>query len=103
VARQMLELRVHPVRLRRRMAELGLSTRSLASRVGCARTTIVMLGNGSRILTSKETAEAIERELKQQPGDYFAVPEVIADPRQTSDQESAAPVDEHLPAPEAAA
>jgi hypothetical protein len=89
VARQSMELIAHPVLLRRRMTQQGFTNRSLAKSAGCGVATIGRLVSGAATRTSRWIAEAIEKELREEPGKLFAMPEVIHEPRVQQDQESA--------------
>jgi transcriptional regulator with XRE-family HTH domain len=91
VARQSMELIAHPVLLRRRMTQQGFTNRSLAKSAGCGVATIGRLVSGAATRTSRRIAEAIEKELREEPGKLFAVPEVIHEPGNSTDR---GPVDE---------
>ena len=92
VARQMMELRVHPVALQRSITGHGLTHRGLAAKVGCSQITITRLANGTRYTVGRVLAEAIEKELNWKPGDLFMLPPVITDRGNSDDQESDAAV-----------
>jgi len=84
----MMELKVHPVALQRSITKHGLTHRGLAARVGCSQNTITRLANGKRYTVGCTIAEAIEKELGEQPGTFFVAPAVIHDSRQSGDRGS---------------
>lgn len=95
MARQMMQLKLHPVLLQRRITERNLTHRTLAAKVGCSRITITRLANGGRHTVGRLVAEAIEKELDWKSGDLFVQPSLITDSRESDDQESgvSVPVD----------
>lgn len=71
MARQLMELHVHPKLLKRRLTELGLSGNELARRIDIGQATISRLVSGSHNVVTKRVAQAVEQELQVKSGDYF--------------------------------
>lgn len=103
MARELMELIAHPVQLRKRMRQHGFTNRSLAKSAGCGVGTIGRLVGGAAAVTSRHIAEAIEKELRVEPGKLFAMPEVIHEPQKTEDHDTRAEGVSDASAPEAAA
>ncbi len=80
MARQLMELAVHPERLKRQMKARGLTGNELARRRGLGKATISRLVSGAHNLVQPRVAEAIEAELQVEPGTFFAVSEMYRVP-----------------------